>query len=118
MLVEDDVSVLRALRRLITSAGFDVRSFTAPGALLETNLPGDDACLLVDVHLPEMNGIELCEKLLAAGCRLPIIFMSGHLDERTRRLAERANAVDFLLKPFSRDVLVAALTKAFEVGPR
>ena len=116
ILVEDDPSVLRALRRLITSAGFAVLAFARPRALLESNIPKTDVCLVVDVHLPEMTGVELCEALAASGRRLPAIMITGHVDEATRELARRADPVAILFKPFSREALLAALSDAFRAG--
>ena len=113
ILVEDDVSVLRALRRLMMGAGFEVRAFDRPCEVLGTEIPNCDACLLVDVHLPEMNGVELCEKLAACGCRLPAIMITADLDAGTRQLANRNDPVAVLYKPFSRDALLKALSDAF-----
>jgi FixJ family two-component response regulator len=112
ILVEDDSSVLRALRRLMLSAGFQVMAFDRPRAVLDSELPETDACLIVDVHLPEMNGVQLCETLAASGCRLPVIMITGHLDETTRELTHRAKAVAVLFKPFTRDALLEAISYA------
>ena len=116
ILVEDDSSVLRALRRLMLSAGFRVIAFDRPGAVLASELPTTDACLLVDVHLPEMNGMQLCESLAASGCRLPVIMITGHLDKVTRELARRSKAVAVLFKPFTRDSLLEAIAAALAPG--
>jgi FixJ family two-component response regulator len=116
ILVEDDSSVLRALRRLMLSAGFRVMAFDRPRAVLDSELPKTDACLLVDVHLPEMNGLQLCESLAASGCQLPVIMMTGHLDFATRELTQRAKAVTVLFKPFTRDSLLEAISEALAAG--
>jgi FixJ family two-component response regulator len=116
ILVEDDSSVLRALRRLMLSAGFRVMAFDRPRAVLDSELPKTDACLLVDVHLPEMNGVQLCESLAASGCQLPVIMMTGHLDHATRELTQRAKAITVLSKPFSRDSLLEAISEALAAG--
>jgi len=68
ILVEDDPSVLRAMRRLLQVPGFKVRAFARPNDLQATGIPGPDACLIFDVHLPEMTGVELYQALVAAGC--------------------------------------------------
>jgi FixJ family two-component response regulator len=113
ILVEDDLSVLRALRRLMLSAGFKVMAFDRPRAVLDSELPKTDACLIVDVDLPpEMNGVQLCETLAASGCRLPVIMITGRLDEATRELMHRAKAVAVLFKPFTRDALLEAISDA------
>ena len=111
ILVEDDNSVLRALARLIESAGFEVRPFDRPSALSLTDIPKDNACLVFDVHLPEMSGVALYQKLAAAGCRLPLILITAHADPATNSLTESANSVAVLTKPFSRESLLAALRK-------
>jgi FixJ family two-component response regulator len=116
ILVEDDPSVLRALRRLIVSFGFEVWTFTRPSELQAITIPDFDTCLMFDVHLPEMSGVELYEKLSAAGCRLPVIVITGHDDDSTLLMIARINAVAVLIKPFSRDVLLAAIAKALALS--
>jgi FixJ family two-component response regulator len=116
IVVEDDLSVLRALRRLMLSAGFQVMAFDRPRAVLDSELPKNDACLVVDVHLPEMNGVQLCETLAAAGCQLPVIMITGHIDQATRELVRRAKAVALLFKPFTRDSLLEAIAAALAAG--
>jgi FixJ family two-component response regulator len=116
ILVEDDPSVLRALRRLILSAGFRVITFDTPRAVLHSDLPKSDACLLVDLQLPRMSGVQLCETLAATGCRLPVILMTGHLDQATGDLVRRSKAVTLLFKPFSRDSLLKAISEALATG--
>lgn len=114
--MEDDPSVLRALRRLLLSAGFRVIAFDTPHAVLDSDLPKSDACLLVDLQLPQMSGLQLCETLAIAGCRLPVIFMTGHLDQATGDLVRRSKAVTLLFKPFSRDSLLKAISEAVVTG--
>jgi FixJ family two-component response regulator len=116
ILVEDDSSVLRALRRLMLSAGFRVMAFDCPRAILDSELPKTDACLVVDVHLPGMNGVQLCETLAASGCQLPVIMMTGHLDQATLELTQRAKVVAVLFKPFTRDSLLEAISEALAAG--
>jgi FixJ family two-component response regulator len=90
-----------------------VLAFSQPRALLESVIPLADACLVVDVHLQGMTGVELCEALAASGRLMPAIMITGHVDEATRELAQRADPVAILYKPFSRELLFAALSKAF-----
>jgi len=116
VLVEDDASVLRALRREISAAGFEVVTFDRPSAVLAATLPASNACLVVDFHLPQMTGVELCEALTAAGCQLPVVLMTGDADERTSKLMGRTKAVALLAKPVARDTLLAALAKALATG--
>jgi FixJ family two-component response regulator len=116
ILVEDDPSVLRALRRLVLSAGFRVIAFDRPRAVLDSDLPKSDACLVVDLQLPEMSGVQLCETLAAAGCRLPVVMMTGHLDQASGDMVRRTKAVAVLFKPFSRDSLLEAISTALAAG--
>jgi two-component system response regulator FixJ len=98
------------------SAGFRVMAFDRPRAVLDSELPKTDACLVVDVHLPEMSGVQLCETLAASGCQLPVIMITGHIDQATRALVRRANAVAVLFKPFTRDSLLEAISEALAAG--
>lgn len=115
ILVEDDLSVLRALRRLMISFGYDVWTFTRPSELQAVAIPESNACLVFDVHLPEMNGVELYEALVASGCRLPVIIITAHADDGTLLKISRINTVAVLIKPFGRDALLDALTRALAV---
>ena len=116
IVIDDDPSIVRALRRLISGAGFDVRSFDRPSALLKSELPTSEACLIVDIHLPEMNGVELCATLVTSGCNLPVILITAHADEETRILGYSARPVALLMKPFGRDLLVNTIETALERG--
>jgi two-component system, LuxR family, response regulator FixJ len=116
IVIDDDPSILRALRRLLSGAGFDVRTFDRPSTLLESDLPKAGACLIVDIDLPEMNGVELCTTLAASGCRLPVILITAHADEETRRLAHDANPIALLIKPFGRELLVNSIESALLAG--
>jgi two-component system, LuxR family, response regulator FixJ len=91
-------------------------AFDRPHAVLDSELPKADACLVVDVHLPEMTGVQLCETLAASGCTLPVIMITGHLDQGTRDLVRRAKAVAVLFKPFTRDSLLRAISEALAAG--
>jgi FixJ family two-component response regulator len=109
ILVEDDPSVFRALRRLLEFSGFEVRAYGRPSELQSAGVPDSNACLVFDVHLPEMTGVELYQSLTSSGCRCPLILITAHVDEATRAMTERANAAAVLIKPFSRDSLLAAI---------
>jgi len=91
-------------------------AFDRPRAVLDSELPKTDACLVVDVHLPEMTGVQLCQTLAASGCQLPVIMITGHIDQTTRELVRRANAVAVLFKPFTRDSLLEAISEALAAG--
>jgi FixJ family two-component response regulator len=118
ILVEDDPSVLRALRRLLEVSGFKVRAYARPSALQAAGIPGPNACLIFDVHLPEMSGVELYEALAASGCRSPLILMTGRGDEATRTMTNRVNAAAVLIKPFNRDSLISAIRRSFALHNR
>ena len=102
------------LRRLTSGAGFDVRTFDCPSSLLNSELPDAEACLIIDVHLPEMNGVELYKALAAAGCTLPVILITAHADEETRDLACDISPFALLIKPFGRDLLVNSIETALQ----
>ena len=112
LVVDDDASMLRALGRLIRTAGFDVLTFDGPRAFLASEIPTVGACLLLDVHLPEMNGIELYEALVGSGHKLPVIMITGQDDPQTRRLLQHieAEAVAVLSKPVDEALLLDAIS--------
>ena len=116
IMIDDDLSVLRALRRLISAAGFEVIAFDRPSELLRRNLPNEGACLVIDIDLPEMSGIELHNTLASSGCSLPFILITAHTDEPTRTMAQSANPVAFLTKPFRGDQLLNAIRTALRNG--
>ena len=112
ILVEDDPWVLRALRRLLEFSGFKVTAFARPSGLLAMAIPDSTSCLIFDVHLPEMTGVELYQTLNESGCRCPLILITGHVDERTKTVTKSVSAAAVLIKPFSRDSLLAAIQQA------
>ena len=112
LIVDDDVSVLRALARRVRADGFEVLTFDRPGLLLAADIPKSNACLVLDVNLPEMNGVELYEALVAVGCHLPVIMITGRNDPRARRLLERVKAVGVLFKPFEDSTFLEAISRA------
>jgi len=109
VLVDDDPSVLSAMARLIRVAGFHVLTFSTPSAVIAATIPSTDACLVVDINLPGMNGIELCAALTASGRGLPFILITGRGDARILHLGQSATAVAILFKPVDEDPLMAAI---------
>ena len=112
LVVDDDPGVLKAVGRLLRAARFDARTFARPTLLLASELPSTNACLLVDLYLPEMDGVELHQRLLATGCRLPVILMTGRNDAQTRRRLQRLKAVAVLSKPFAEGLLLDTVAHA------
>src|SRR5687767_12920112 len=101
--VDDDRSICRMLERIIRSAGFEVEAFTSAEAFLDSGRLSDSACLILDVDLPGMSGIELQRRLNDFSQRIPIIFISGKRDGEMRDQVLQAGAVGFFSKPFSTD---------------
>jgi two-component system, LuxR family, response regulator FixJ len=116
LVVDDDPSVLPALARLIRSVGFAVKSFDQPNALFASEIPKTNACMLVDVHMPEMNGIELCARLAKSERSLPVIMITGRSDSETLRLIEQAHPVAALFKPVEEQLLLEAIDRALALS--
>ena len=112
--VDDDALVLKAIKRLLSSEGFRVRTFGSPQEFLSQ--PADDApgCVVVDLAMPGIDGLALQRALASAGDERPVIFISGHADIASGVDAMKAGAVDFLTKPFEAAVLLAAVRSAVE----
>jgi FixJ family two-component response regulator len=111
-IVDDDLSVRESLRMLFESADFDAEVFGSAEEFLSAGHLGESACLVLDVQLPGISGIELQNQLRADGNNIPVIFITAHPDEHTRQLAMRAGAARFFSKPFSgSDLLTAVRTR-------
>jgi FixJ family two-component response regulator len=111
IVVDDDVSIRRALASELRILGFDVSVFQTAEELLVCKLPIDNACLLLDVYMPGMSGIELCQNLAASNRHLPTILMSGRDDEVTRESMRQAQPIAVLFKPFDQKTLLQAIRK-------
>ena len=110
--VDDDRGMRDSLRFLLESAGFAVETYASARAFLDAGGAGKSGCLLTDVRMPEMNGLELQEKLAAESSRLSVILMTGHADVPMAVQAMKAGAIDFIEKPFAEDVLFEAVARA------
>jgi FixJ family two-component response regulator len=108
-IVDDDDSVRDALKSLIDSVGFRTEVFASGEAFLNSPDIAQTDCLITDVRMPGMSGLELQERLNAAGSSIPIVFISAHDDREARTRAMRGGAIDFLQKPFSEDSLLHAI---------
>jgi FixJ family two-component response regulator len=114
--VDDDESVRESLQSLLRSVGFAVTVFASAQEFLESNHWGDISCLILDVRMPGMSGIELHRHLVANHCEIPCIFITAHAsDEEARSHALRGGAVDYLIKPFSEDELLNAVRTALSL---
>jgi two-component system, LuxR family, response regulator FixJ len=118
LVVDDDPSVLRSLKRLLSASGFRVTTFARPSELLASETPKSNACMVVDIDMPEMNGIEMCEVLKGSGRGLPTILITGKTDARTRSLAAQSDAVAVLFKPFEEEPLLEAIGRATALSTR
>ena len=114
--IDDEPSVRRSLSRLLKAAGYDVEVFASAQDFLRHESDDELACLVLDVKMPGLNGLELQEALTAANRHVPIIFVTGHGDIPTSVRAMRGGATDFLSKPFDADNLIAAIERALETA--
>jgi FixJ family two-component response regulator len=112
LVVDDDPSVLRGLERLLRAAGYSVEGYASPRAFLERAPWDRPGCVVVDLRMPEVGGIELQEELGRRGCALPIVFLTGHGDVSSSVRAMKAGAIDFLTKPCDDADLIAAVERA------
>ncbi len=108
-IVDDDPSARRGLTRLVRAAGMKAESFASAADFLATGNCDGPGCIILDVQMPEMTGLELQEELDRAGCSIPIIFLSAHGDVPITARAMKKGAVDFLTKPVDRDDLLEAI---------
>ena len=115
-IIDDDTSCLRATARLINSLGHAVASFGSAEEFLESGRLDDTACLVSDVHMPGMSGVELQRRLRAQGCRLPIIFITAYPEMTVRSEALASGAIGLLNKPFDDDELISCLDHALARG--
>ena len=112
--VDDDESVRESLSGLIRSVGFGVMVFASAEEFLGSNRLLDTDCLILDVRMPGMSGIDLQRQLAASHTSIPVIFITAHGDEEARVRALNGGAVDYLLKPFSEEALLKAIDNALK----
>jgi FixJ family two-component response regulator len=110
--VDDDLSVRQALASLIRSVGFEVQGFTSASEFLDSKLPNTPSCLVLDVRMPGLSGLDLQRVLLQMDNQIPIIFITGHADITMSVRAMKAGAVEFLTKPFRDQDLLDAVQQA------
>lgn len=112
--VDDDPSVRKATERLLRSDGYAVKLFTCAKEFLESRLFNSSSCLVLDVRMPGLNGIQLQEELIKKKILIPIVFITGHGDIPMGVNAMKRGAVDFLPKPFNDQDLLDSIDKAIE----
>ena len=113
-LLDDEPGMLKALTRLLKAEGFTVQAFTSAKTFLESYRPEILGCLVLDVAMPELNGLELQQHLTRSGFLLPIVFLTGHGDIPMSVQAIKAGAVDFLTKPVKDAALLRAVRAALQ----
>jgi FixJ family two-component response regulator len=111
-IVDDDASFRSAVGELLSACGYKVSLYETAKALLATSMNGAPACILLDVQMAGLNGPQLQEQLSNSGCRLPIVFISGHGDIPTTVTTIKAGAEDFLTKPVTREKLLETVERA------
>lgn len=113
-LLDDEPGMVKALTRLLKAEGFTVRAFTSAKTFLESYRPENPSCLVLDVAMPELNGLELQKRLTQAGILLPIVFLTGRGDIPMSVQAIKAGALDFLTKPVRDSDLLRAVRAALQ----
>ena len=111
-IVDDDDSLRNSLNNLIRSVGFRAQGFSSAEAFLNSSELHDTACLILDVRMPGMSGLDLQRQLVTANSRIPIVFITSHGDDDARARALEAGAVAFLYKPFREEALLKAIDSA------
>ena len=114
-IVDDDVFVRQATENLLLSLGFGVVTFASAEEFLESGRADDTSCLIADVRMSGLTGLDLQQRLINDGKRLPIIFITAFFSERARIQALEAGAVGFLSKPFGEESLIECVSRALDV---
>src|SRR6266850_4936875 len=114
VIVDDDDLMRSALQGLLKAVGLPAQAFASAEEFLKSGQQHQTACLITDIRMPGMSGLELQAKLNAEACRIPTIFITAHGDEKMRMQALRAGAVEFLSKPFDDESLLDSVRAALE----
>ena len=113
-IVDDDVGFLKGIERLLAAHGLEVRTFSSAEEFQAEADPDDAACLILDIHLGEVSGIQLMQEILQSGAKPPVVLITANDSERTRREAWAAGCSAFLQKPVSAKVLMDAVRSVTE----
>src|SRR5262245_1325426 len=114
VIVDDDESIRESIQSLIRSIGFRTEVFQSAEELLDSDLLYETQCLILDVRMEGMNGLELQQRLNEMGSKIPIIFITAHYNEQLRTEALKAGAVEFLSKPFREEALLDSINLALK----
>ena len=117
-IVDDDASFRKSIERLLRVRGYTTECFESADAFLRSGVLGRAGCILLDVHMPGLDGLALQQALARTRCTMPVIFLTGRGDIPMSVRAIKAGAADFLTKPVDVEVLLGALRKAFEENER
>jgi|SRR6185437_10464141 FixJ family two-component response regulator len=113
-IIDDDDLMRSALQGLLKSVGLPAQTFASSEEFLQSGRQRETACLIADIRMPGMSGLELQAKLNADHCKIPTIFITAHGDEKMRMQALRAGAVEFMAKPFDDEALLESVRAALE----
>ena len=116
-IVDDEEAVLKAMKQLILSMGMDVEAFTSGQEFLDSDFREQNACLIVDIKMPEMSGMELQKKLVAKGSKLPVIFITAFDTDKIRGEAKEAGAAGYFRKPVDDQALLDSIQWALSNQP-
>jgi FixJ family two-component response regulator len=113
-IVDDDESIRDTTKDLLESAGFSAAAFARAASLLKSRRLSQVSCVIADMRMPTMTGLELLQHLVASNRAIPTILMTAYPDERAQAQAIRANVVGYLIKPFAADELLACVRRAVQ----
>ena len=116
-IVDDDESLRRSVKNLLTSVGFQVETFASAEAFLESAHRADTRCVVLDLRMPGMSGLDLLMHLAVTGSPIPVVILTAHNDDEARRRMLQAGAVAFLGKPFHGEALLGAVRRALAQNP-
>ena len=116
-IVDDDESLRRSVKNLLTSVGFRVETFASAEAFLQSAQRADTRCVVLDLRMPGMSGLDLLMRLAADGSSIPVVVLTAHSDDEERRRTLQAGAVAFLGKPFHGEALLGAVRRALAETP-
>jgi len=113
-IVDDDAAVRRTTARLVEALGYRAAAFESAESFLESDQVSETSCLVADVYMPGINGLELQSHLAAAGHSIPIMFITAYDTKESRQRAMQGGAIAFLIKPFSEELLLETIRAALE----